>query len=413
MAFYRCVSTSRLLSAFVLGFAAGVPLLLTGQVLVAWMAMEGVGLKTASAFAAVALPYTFKWAWAPVFDVVEWPWLGRRRGWIVVLEIALAVAIVALGAVGMGADVEVVAALAVVVAFVSASHDVVVDAWLAESLGPDERAAGSAAYVMGYRGAMLVIGGGGFMAAKYVGWEAVYGAAAVLTCAGCVAVAIMPEPVAERRDAPVWRTIAGAVWELVERPGVVAVVMAVAMFRFGEMLVLHVQALFALREMKIDVVTYGWVTQVAGFAGIAAGGTVLATWAPRLGPRHALYIFGATAAAANLGWALLAAAGAPVPLFAAVAFVDALGTSMASGAFVAFLMGLCTPGRAATQYALLNALSSVAARVFGFVTAPLVATLGWAGFFAATALMMVPALAAFAMVPRARFEGVASSTQPT
>jgi PAT family beta-lactamase induction signal transducer AmpG len=331
----------------------------------------------------------------------------------VVLEIALAIAIVSLGIVGIGADVEVVAALAVVVAALSASHDVVIDAWLAESLGPDERAPGAAAYVMGYRAALFTVGGGGYWMAFQVGWPVIYGGAALLVFVGLIAVALVPEPVVVRRPAPVWRTIAGSVWALVERPGVIAVVMAVALFRFGEMLVLHVQALYSLRDLKVDPLVYGWVTQLSGFGGIAAGGTILAVWAPRLGPRNALYVFGATAAAANLGWALLATVGAPVPLFAAVAFVDALGTSMASGAFVAFLMAQCTPGRAATQYALLNALSSVAARVFGFVTAPLVARLGWAGFFAATALMMVPALAAFAMVPRTRFEGVASSAEPT
>lgn len=400
----------RILSPLLLGFAAGVPLLLTGQVLVAWMAMAGVSLETASAFAAVTLPYAFKWAWAPVFDVVRIPWLGRRRGWIVVLEVALAAAIVALAMVGMGGAVEVVALLAVVVAVLGASHDIVIDAWLAESLAPDERPVGSAAYVMGYRAAMLLVGGGGFIVAAYAGWVVVYGATAVLVFTGTVAVALLPEPEVERARAPVWGTIAAAVWELIERPGAAAALLAIALFRFGEMLVLHVQALYALTVVGIDARDYGWVMPAAGFGGLAAGGVVLAIWAPRLGPRNAIYVLGATAAAANLGWALLALVGAPVPLFAAVAFVDSFGNSMASGAFVAFLMGQCTPGRAATQYALLNALSSFGGKALGFTIAPLVARLSWPGFFAATALMMIPALAAFAMVPRARFAGASSST---
>lgn len=401
----------RIIAALLLGFAAGVPLLLTGQVLVAWMAMAGVSLETASAFAAVTLPYAFKWAWAPLFDVVRMPWLGRRRGWIVVLELGLAAALVGLALVGMGGEVEVIALLAVVVAVLGASHDIVIDALLAESLAPDERPVGSAAYVMGYRAAMLLVGGGGFVVAAYAGWVVVYGAAAVLVLTGTVAVALMPEPEAAASErAPVWATITAAVWELIARPGAASALMAIALFRFGEMLVLHVQALYALSVVGISAKTYGWVTPAAGFAGLAAGGAVLATWAPRLGPRNAIYVFGATAAAANLGWALLALAGAPVPLFAAVAFVDSFGNAMASGAFVAFLMGQCTPGRAATQYALLNALSSFGGKALGFVIAPLVAHLSWPGFFAATALMMIPALGAFAMVPRERFAGAASST---
>jgi PAT family beta-lactamase induction signal transducer AmpG len=264
---------------------------------------------------------------------------------------------------------------------------------------------------MGYRAAMLTVGGGGFWVADEVGWVPVYLGAAVLVMVGTVAVLRLPEPVIDRGAAPGWRGIGKSVWELLEREGALAVLLAAGMFRFGEMLVLHVQALFALQVVGVGLKTYGWVTQLAGYGGLAAGGVVLAAWAPRLGPRHALYVFGATAAGANLGWALLAVVGAPVPLFAAVAFLDSFGTSMASGAFVAFLMGQCTPGRAATQYALLNAWSSLAARVFGFVIAPLVDALGWSGFFAATALMMVPALGALAMVPRARLEGVASSGQ--
>src|SRR5688572_26278022 len=131
-------------AATMLGFASGLPLYLTGMVLVTWMADEGVSLKTASAFASVGLPYTFKWAWAPLFDRFAWPWLGRRRGWIVFFEVALAVAILALAATGLAADAEVIAMLAVGVAAMSASHDVVVDAFLAESLAPHERPAGAA-----------------------------------------------------------------------------------------------------------------------------------------------------------------------------------------------------------------------------------------------------------------------------
>ncbi len=395
-----------------LGFASGLPLFLTGQVLVTWMGQEGLRLGTVSAFASVGLPYAFKWAWAPVFDRFAWPWLGRRRGWIVVLEIALIAAIAALAAVGIAADAETVAILAVTVAAASASHDVVVDAFLAESLAPDERPAGSAAYVLGYRAAMLTVGGGGFLLAARSSWPTVYVAAAALVPLGALGALLLPEPAAPARAPSMFDAIAGSIWDLLTRPGLVAVTIAIATFRFGEMLVLHIQSYFLVNVARVELDTIGWVTQVAGFSGLAAGGAVLSTVAPRLGPRTSLYVFGATAALANLGWALLAWVGAPWQLFFAVAFVDSFGTALASGAFVAFLMGQCAPGRAATQYALLNALSSVGGRVFGFVIAPMVASLGWAGFFAVTATMMMPAMLAFALVPRERFAGVASSGAP-
>jgi MFS transporter, PAT family, beta-lactamase induction signal transducer AmpG len=396
-------------AAVLLGFASGLPLFLTGTMLVTWMAQEHVSLKTAAAFASVGLPYTFKWAWAPLFDRLAWPFLGRRRGWIVVLELLLVAAIAALAVTGITAEAEIVASLAVTVAAVSASHDVVVDAFMAESLAPDERPAGAAAYVLGYRAAMLAVGGLGFVIAAHTSWPFVYAVVAALVPVGIVAVLLLPEPTVVD-DKPTWfGTIAGALIDLLERRGVIAVLIAVATFRFGEHLVLHVQGFFLVNVAHVDVQSIGWVSQVAGMAGLVAGGALLSVASPRLGPRNSLYLFGAIAAAANLGWALLAWVGAPTPLFFAVYCVDSFGTALASGAFVAFLMGQCTPGRTATQYALLNALSSVGGRVFGFTIASLVDYLGWAGFFAATAAMIVPALAAFAMAPRERFAGVASS----
>lgn len=396
-------------AALLLGFASGLPLYLTGMVLVTWMADEGVTLATASAFASVGLPYTFKWAWAPLFDRLAWPWLGRRRGWIVVLELALAAAILVLAGTGLAADAETIAVLAVAVAALSASHDVVVDAFLAESLAPDERAAGAAGYVFGYRAAMLVVGGAGFVLAHHTSWPVLYAVVAALLPLGIAGTLLLPEPPPPSEPPSFYSTIVGSILELVTRPGLVAVVVAIATFRFGEHLVLHVQGYFLRQVAHVDAQTMGWVLPLAGFTGLAAGGIVLSTAAPRLGPRASLYVFGATAAAANLGWALLAWAGAPLPLFLAVAFVDSFGTALASSAFVAFLMGQTSPGHTATQYALLNALSSVGGRVFGFTIAPLVAQLGWPGFFAATAAMIVPALAAFAWVPRERFAGHASS----
>jgi PAT family beta-lactamase induction signal transducer AmpG len=376
------------------------------------MGTAGVDLGTASAFASVGLPYTFKWAWAPLFDRFAVPWLGRRRGWIVLLEMMLVAAIVALATVGLAADAELIAVLAVSVAALSASHDVVVDAFLAESLAPDERPAGSAAYVLGYRAALLVVGGGGLVLAAHSSWPAVFGGVAALVPLGALGALLLPEPTAGVRPPSALGAIVGSLWSLLERPGAIAVLCAVATFRFGEHLVLHVQGYFLTRVARLDVDTIGWVTQVAGFAGLAAGGALLAVAAPRLGPRRSLFVFGGGAAAANLGWAIMAWSGASLPLFLAVAFVDSFGTALASGAFVAFLMGQCTTGRSATQYAMLNALSSVGGRVFGFVSAPIVARLGWGGFFAATAVMVVPALAAFALTPRARFDAGAGSSPP-
>ncbi|HUQ01825.1 MAG TPA: MFS transporter [Kofleriaceae bacterium] len=400
-------------AATLLGFASGLPLYLTGMVLVTWMGQAGMSIKTASAFASVGLPYTFKWAWAPLFDRLAWPFFGRRRGWIVVLELALVVAILALAGTGVAADVETIAVLAVTVAALSASHDVVVDAFLAESLAPAERPAGAAGYVFGYRAAMLAVGGAGFYLAHYTSWPVLYATVAALVPVGIAGALLLPEPAPPTEPPSFYSTIVGSLVELLTRRGLVAILLAIATFRFGEHLVMHVQGYFLVQVARVDVRAMGWVLPIAGFSGLAAGGVVLTTIGARLGPRTSLYVFGAFAAAANLGWALLAWVGAPLPLFAAAAFLDNFGTALASSSFVAFVMGQTSPGHTATQYALLNALSSVGGRVFGFIIAPMVACLGWGGFFAATAAMILPALVAFALVPRERFPGVASSAEPS
>jgi PAT family beta-lactamase induction signal transducer AmpG len=398
-------------AATLLGFASGLPLYLTGMVLLTWMGQAGVSLPTASAFASVGLPYTFKWAWAPLFDRLAWPFLGRRRGWIVVLELALIVSILALGGTGMVADVETIAILAVVVAALSASHDVVVDAFLAESLAPHERPAGAAAYVFGYRAAMLAVGGAGLYLVHYTSWPMLYGVVAALVPLGAAGALLLPEPPPPDEPPSFYSTIVGSLVELFTRRGLISILVAIATFRFGETLVMQIQGYFLVQVAHVDVRAMGWILPNAGFTGLAAGGVVLATVGAGLGPRTSLFVFGGFAAAANLGWALLAWVGAPLPLFAAAAFLDNFGTALAASSFVAFIMGQTSPGHTATQYALLNALSSVGGRVFGFIVAPMVAALGWSGFFAATAAMIVPALLAFALVPRERFPGVASSTE--
>src|SRR5512143_1720178 len=156
----RVAALRRLFVVTVLGFASGLPLALTGQALQAWLSVEGIDIATIGFLSLVGLPYTFKFLWAPLMDRFELlPRLGRRRGWLVATQLALTATLLLLAATPPKQSLQVFALLAFAVAFVSASQDVVIDAYRTELVLPNERGLGSSLYVLGYRLAMIVSGG--------------------------------------------------------------------------------------------------------------------------------------------------------------------------------------------------------------------------------------------------------------
>jgi PAT family beta-lactamase induction signal transducer AmpG len=382
-----------------LGFSSGVPLLLTGQTLAAWMKVEDVDLTTIGYFSLVALPYNFKWAWAPLIDRYRLPFLGRRRGWLLVLQVALIATIAAMGAVDPRASPAALAALAVAVTFLAASQDIVINAFTADTLRPDERAAGSALYVGTFKAAMLVTGAASLRLADVVPWRFIYGGCAALMLIGVLGTLLAEEP-AEAADRP--PSLAAALWtplaRLLRQPRIAVVLGFVATFTFGEQLVRHLAVPF-LDDTGYSLVEMADFYHVVGFAGTVVGG-VLGGWAvPRIGLRRALLWFGAAGAATNLCWALLAAAPPSWAALAAAAIADNVASSAAAVAFVAYLMTRCDPAVSATQYALLTSLSSLGGRLLGFAGALLVDAAGWTALWLATTAAILPALVLVRWLP--------------
>ena len=202
----------RVLRVLALGFSSGLPLLLTYSTLSAWLATSGVRRAAIGAFALVGAPYAFKFLWAPLMDRVPPPLpLGRRRGWGITIQILLIGAILALGLCNPKQNLALMAALAVLVAFLSASQDIVIDAWRVESMNSDYQAPGAAMIQAGYRIGMLVSGAGGLLIANYAGWFAAYATMAALLVIGLLVFLLGPEPMvpAETPDAakPGWQAI--------------------------------------------------------------------------------------------------------------------------------------------------------------------------------------------------------------
>ncbi len=385
----------RVLVIALLGFSSGLPLLLTGQTLTAWMTAEGVSLKSIGLFSLVGLPYTFKWAWAPLLDRYRLPFLGRRRGWLLILQIALMAAIAFMGSVDARAEPALLAAAAVAVAFLSASQDVVIDAFNADSLGPEERAAGGATYLIGYRAAMLMSGALALVLADHASWQAIYWAFAALMLIGLAGTLIAREPPeAEARPASlaeaVWRPVA----ELLRQPSVLVVLAFVALYKFGDHVALHliIPFLKSPAGAGFSFTTIALLYHLLGFAGTLAGGLLAGPLVVKIGLRRALVLFGALQAGTNVLWALLAGAAGSLPLLVTAVVSDNLANAVGSAAFVAFLMSRCDRAFSATQFALLTSLSSIGGRLFAFAGTSLQAEAGWAWVWIATAAVAGPAL---------------------
>jgi MFS transporter, PAT family, beta-lactamase induction signal transducer AmpG len=384
VSFLAIFRSRRMLVLFLFGFSSGLPLYLTGQTLQAWLTSAGVPLAEIAAFSTVGLAYTLKFTWAPLLDRYALPFLGRRRGWVMVTQCALVAAIVTMGLVDPVEQPRLLFVLAVIVAALSASQDIVLDAYNADLLSPEERAAGGAIYIIGYRVAMLVTGTLALALADYIPWSIIYPVIASMLLIGVVGTLIAEEPRAPERPAA---TIVQAVYlpfvELFKRLGVggaVGVLGFVALYKFGDSFAQTLLITFFKRGAGFQWLEIAAINKFVGFAGIFVGGLAAGSLVARFGLRNMLVGFGVMQAMTNLLYALLAATGPSYGLFGAAVLCDNLTGAMGTAAFVAFLMSVCSPAVSATQFALLTSLSSLGQRVFGPLADDVVTTFDGDGF---------------------------------
>jgi PAT family beta-lactamase induction signal transducer AmpG len=396
MGWFAVFRSRRMAVLFLLGFSSGVPLLLTGQVLQAWLTAEHLSLERIAAVSSVGLAYTLKFAWAPVLDRFELPWLGRRRGWVLGFQIALIAAIATLGALDPRDDLGAVAAVAICIAVLSASQDVVVDAYMTDVLAPRERAAGSSVNIIGYRVASVASSSLALVLADHIAWQTIWPAMAAFMIVGVAGTLIAEEPVIAARPprsfeealtlpvVDLWRRYRG---------GVVAILGFAAIYRFGDYFAQSLVIAFLKRGIGFDFTQIAAVYKILGFAGIAVGGVFGGALVARFGMRRMLLWFGALSATTHLLYVWLAVAGKSMVVFCVAVACDNTAGAMGVAAFVAFLMSVCSPAVSATQFALLTSLASVGQRVFGPFADRVVDAVGWAGYFAVCAAMAIPGLA--------------------
>jgi PAT family beta-lactamase induction signal transducer AmpG len=390
----------RILVIFLLGFASGLPYFLTGSTLSAWMTNAHVRLATIGLFSWIGLAYNLKPLWAPLVDRYHLPLLGRRRGWLLVFQLALVLAIIALGAAGpqLGASaptlrqLEVVVAAALLVAFLSASQDIVIDAYRTDLLEPEERALGAAAAVLGYRIGMLAAGGGALILSDHVAWRTVYAVMALLLVVGiATTVLLAPEPVADRPPRRLADAVVAPLVDYFSRPGAVALLFVIVFMGFGDHLARTLTTPFLLKAGY----TNGEVGEVTKLFGVAASitGTIAAgALIARFRLARTMLVFGLFQPLGAACYGLIALYGKSHALLFLAVTVDNVTTAMVAAAIDTFAMALCNKRYSATQFALLMAASSAAGRLVGGGAGWFVERFGWSHFFFSSMIFCVPAL---------------------
>jgi len=376
-----------------LGFASGLPLALTGATLQAWLVVEGVDIKAIGWFTLVGQPYVYKFLWAPLMDRYSIPLLGRRRGWLAVTQLLLLAFIAWMGMLSPRESPWMLAGLALAVAFLSASQDIVFDAYRADILGAEERGAGAAVSVLGYRIAMLISGGLALILVdNWISWLAAYWLMAALMLIGLAATFAAEEP--QSADAAP-RTLGAAVSEPLKnyfgRDGAWMLLLLIILYKLGDAFAGTLTTAFLLRGAGFSLTDVGlankWLGVAATILGLIIGGALMA----QLKLYRSLLLFGVLQALTNLGFMVLAMSGKSYPLMITVIAAENLCGGMGTAAFVALLMAMCDRRFSATQYALLSALASLG-RVY--VGAGLLAeSYGWAEFFFLTFLIALPGIA--------------------
>jgi len=378
-----------------LGFSSGLPFYLTSKTLQAWMTTAKVDLATIGFFSLVTLPYSLKFVWAPVMDRYVPPFLGRRRGWVLITQILLLLAIAAMSLHDPRTGLKMLAVNAIAIAFFSASQDISLDAYRTDVLQDREMGAGAAVFVLGYRIAMITTGAFAFFLADRIAWPSVYLALSALLLIGIATTFVSPEPVL--RDAPP-KSLAEAVvlpfGEFFQRAGAgraLLVLLFIVLYKYSDSLAGSMTTPFLLKtgfsQSEVGAVFLG-AGVIATIVGVIAGGALIG----KLGINKSLWIFVVFQGLSNLTYYALSHVGQSHPGMVAAVVVENFGLGLVTAGMTAYLMSMCNKRFTATQFALLSSLMAASRDVLVAPAGKFAESLGWPTFFLVTVAMAIPPL---------------------
>lgn len=374
----------RVLVCVFLGFTSGLPLYVLIQLVPVWMKDAGVDLASIGLFTLVGIPYTWKFLWAPLMERYRIPVLGRRRGWMLITQVLLGLSIAAIGLVDPARSLWQLSVLCAGVAFLSASQDIVVDAYRRELLLEHELGIGNSVHVQAYRIAGLVPGSLALILGEHLPWSSVYIVVGAFMLVGVANTVLIPEAVA----APVVPgTLRAAVVEpfrdFFGRHGWRTALLTLAfmfLYKLGDSMATALSYPF-YRELGFSLTEIGVLAKTASLGAVIVGGLLGGIWMIRLGINNALWLFGVAQLVSILGFALLAREGPDRVLLVVVIVLEYLGVGLGTAAFTAFIARATNPAFAATQFALLTALTALPRTFANAATGQLAQSLGWTEFF--------------------------------
>ncbi len=382
----------RMLIMLLTGYCAGLPLLLTGSTLQAWMKDEGVDLTAIGFVSLIGLPYVIKPLWAPLLDRFQLPFLGRRRGWMALFQALIVMSIFFLSLTNPKTDLFLVCLWAFAITFFSASQDVVLDAYRREIMPDEELGLASSLYVNGYRLAMIVSGSLALTLADSVEWKTVYQYMALFMAPAILFTVVAPRETHHIKiPANMKEAMVGPLKDFFSRKGAWIVLLFILMYKVGDSMASNMTTPFIL-DIGYSKTDLGYVAKLFGMIATIVGGVLGGILMIRFNMKWSLIFFGILHAVSTLGFAILPSLPVQISSLALVIAFENLASGMGTAAYAAYMASLTNKQFTATQYALLTALMGVPRVIIASPTGWMAENLGWQIFFVVCTVVAVPGL---------------------
>ncbi|MDQ3268510.1 MAG: AmpG family muropeptide MFS transporter [Pseudomonadota bacterium] len=393
--------TRRMLICVFTGFSSGLPLYLLFNLVPAWLRSEQVDLKTIGLFALIQFPYTWKFLWSPLLDRYVLPILGRRRGWMLLTQLGLLAVIASMGAFSPQSDLRTIAYIATLLAFLSATQDIVLDAYRRELLEESELGLGNAVHVNAYRIAGLVPGSLSLILADFMPWSIVFLITALFMLPGMAMTLMVKEPLNINSPKSLRDAVVEPFHEFITRQGwksALLILTFLFFYKLGDSMCTALATPFYM-DMGFSKTQIGLIAKNAGLWPAVIGGLLGGLWMVKIGINRALWLFGVVQVVSIFGFFWLASMGFHAEIttveltqLGIVIGIEALGVGLGTAAFVAFIARTTHPAYTATQFALFTSLAAMPRTFANAATGWLVEAIGWTGFFLLCALLALPGM---------------------
>jgi len=404
--FYPALLQKKVWYMFLLGFSSGLPFALVSSTLSAWYTKAGASLLFIGTLTLVQQPYVFKFLWSPIFDRYSLPYLGRRRGWILVFQLGLLISIALMATFNPVAHPYGLAYFAVFVAFLSASQDIPINAYQVDAFPDKERGLGASASIAGWRIALIFSGALALVMASYVGFQRTYLVMGFCMIVGIIGTLLSKEPAVSAEVKPptfLYQTVVNALKSYFNHCGIkmgCLILLTMILYKLGDAFALSLNTTFILRELHFSLIDLATVNKGVGIGASILGSVVAGVLMTRMSLFRALLIFGLLQAFSNLGYMALAMVGHNYPLFVAALFSEFFAGGLGNTAFVALIMSLCKTECSATQFAVLSALTAIGRVYVGPSAAIMIDHMGWSVFYFTTFILALPGLGMLFVIRR-------------